>query len=72
MHIFAHILGNNDGQLHFHAARGIEQQFIDTPELHISRGLVDRVATERQPLLTSDAWQPAIAIHRAQANHVEI
>jgi phosphoserine phosphatase RsbU/P len=49
------MLPESDGQLHFHAARGIEQQSIDTPEFHISRGLVDRVATERQPLLTSDA-----------------
>jgi hypothetical protein len=49
------MLPESDGQLYFHAARGIEQQTIDTPEFHISRGLVDRVAAERQPLLTSDA-----------------
>jgi phosphoserine phosphatase RsbU/P len=49
------MLQEGDGQLRFHAARGIEQQTIDTPEFHISRGLVARVAEARQPLLTSDA-----------------
>lgn len=49
------MLQDSDGLLHFHAARGIDQQTIDTPEFHISRGLVDRVAAEGQPLLTSDA-----------------
>ncbi|GIK55095.1 MAG: SpoIIE family protein phosphatase [Chloroflexi bacterium] len=49
------MLKEGDGKLHFHAARGIDQQTIDTPEFHISRGLVARVAEEGQPLLTSDA-----------------
>jgi phosphoserine phosphatase RsbU/P len=49
------MLQESDGGLHFHAARGIERQTIDTPEFHISRGLVARVAEEGRPLLTSDA-----------------
>lgn len=49
------MLRESDGRLRFHAARGIDQQTIDTPEFHISRGLVTRVAEEGQPLLTSDA-----------------
>jgi phosphoserine phosphatase RsbU/P len=49
------MLQEQDGRLHFHAARGIDQQTIDTPEFHISRGLVARVAEEGQPILTSDA-----------------
>lgn len=53
------MLQEGDGRLHFHAARGIDQQTIDTPEFHISRGLVARVAAEGQPLLTSDAQSDA-------------
>lgn len=49
------MLQEDNGRLHFHAARGIDQQTIDTPEFHISRGLVARVAEEGQPILTSDA-----------------
>lgn len=49
------MLHEGDGQLHFHVARGIDQQTIDTPEFHISRGLVACVAEEGKPLLTSDA-----------------
>ncbi|GAB4150554.1 MAG: hypothetical protein Fur0021_13250 [Candidatus Promineifilaceae bacterium] len=49
------MLRESDGHLRFHVARGIDQQTIDTPEFHISRGLVKRVAEEGQPLLTSDA-----------------
>lgn len=44
-----------DGRLAFRAARGMEQQTIDAPEFQISRGLVERVAAEGQPQLSSDA-----------------
>lgn len=42
-------------QLVFRAARGMDQQTIDTPEFQVSRGVVDRVAREQQPVLTSNA-----------------
>jgi len=49
------MLRGSDGSLVFHAARGMEQRTIEGPEFQISRGIVDRVATEGKPLLTSDA-----------------
>jgi sigma-B regulation protein RsbU (phosphoserine phosphatase) len=44
-----------DGGLVFRAARGIDQKTIDEPQFHISRSVVEEVAREGQPLLTSDA-----------------
>jgi len=49
------MLADAEGKLAFRAARGMEQQTIDAPEFQISRGLVERVAREGQPLLASDA-----------------
>ncbi len=49
------MLREGDGQLVFRVARGMEQQTIESPAFQISRGLVERVAREGQPLLTSDA-----------------
>ena len=49
------MLRDDHGQLTFRAARGLDQQTIGTPEFHISRGLVDKVAAEGQPVLTTDA-----------------
>lgn len=43
------------GQLSFRVARGLDRQTIDAPEFQISRGVVERVASEGQPVLTSDA-----------------
>ncbi len=42
-------------QLVFKTARGIDQRTIEESEFKISRGIVDRVAHEGQPLLTSNA-----------------
>jgi sigma-B regulation protein RsbU (phosphoserine phosphatase) len=53
------MLRGADGQLTFRVARGIERQTIESPSFQISRGLVDRVAHEGQPLLTSDAQSDA-------------
>ena len=49
------MLREADGQLAFRAARGIDRQTIDRPEFQISRSVVDRVAREGRPLLTSNA-----------------
>ncbi len=42
-------------RLAFRAARGMDHETIDDPEFQVSRGVVDRVARERQPVLTSNA-----------------
>jgi sigma-B regulation protein RsbU (phosphoserine phosphatase) len=39
----------------FRAARGMDQKTIDDPQFQISRSVVERVAQEGQPILTSDA-----------------
>lgn len=44
-----------DGRLIFRAARGMDQATIDKPQFQISRSVVERVAREGQPLLTSNA-----------------
>ncbi len=49
------MLRDAGGDLVFRAARGIDQQTIDEPRFQISRGVVERVAQEGQPLLTSNA-----------------
>jgi sigma-B regulation protein RsbU (phosphoserine phosphatase) len=49
------MLREANGRLRFRAALGMDHQTIDAPEFEISRGLVERVAAEGQPLLTSDA-----------------
>jgi sigma-B regulation protein RsbU (phosphoserine phosphatase) len=43
------------GELVFRAARGMDQSTIDDPQFQISRGVVERVAREGQPVLTSNA-----------------
>ena len=43
----------------FRAARGIDHRTIDDPEFHISRSVVQRVAQEGRPLLTSNAQSDA-------------
>ncbi len=42
-------------QLIFRVARGMEQETIDQPQFQVSRSVVERVAREGQPILTSDA-----------------
>ena len=44
-----------DGRLVFRAARGMDQNTIDDPQFQVSRSVVERVAREGQPVLTSDA-----------------
>ncbi len=44
-----------DGSMSFKAARGLDQQTIESPQFQVSRGVVERVANEGKSLLTSDA-----------------
>lgn len=41
--------------LEFKAARGIDQRTINEPQFQVSRGIVEQVARDGQPVLTSDA-----------------
>jgi serine phosphatase RsbU (regulator of sigma subunit) len=45
------------GSLTFRAARGMDQTTIQDPQFQVSRSIVERVAREGEPLLTSDALQ---------------
>jgi phosphoserine phosphatase RsbU/P len=49
--------GDEDGRgvLVFRVARGLDQQTIEDPEFQISRSIVERVAQDGIPVLTSDA-----------------
>jgi sigma-B regulation protein RsbU (phosphoserine phosphatase) len=49
------MLREADGRLVFRVARGMDQKTIDDPQFQISRSVVERVAREGQPILTSDA-----------------
>ena len=49
------MLRDGDGSLGFRVARGMDRSMIDHPEFQISRGVVEQVAREGQPMLTSDA-----------------
>lgn len=49
------VLRESDGGLTFRAARGMERETIDDPGFQISRGVVEWVAEEGQPVLTRDA-----------------
>jgi serine phosphatase RsbU (regulator of sigma subunit) len=49
------MLREPDGKLVFRVARGMDHETIDDPQFQISRSVVDRVAHEGQPVLTSDA-----------------
>jgi sigma-B regulation protein RsbU (phosphoserine phosphatase) len=49
------MLVGEDGNLNFRAARGFDHHDIQSPEFEISRGTVQRVAQEGEPILTSDA-----------------
>ncbi len=59
------VLRQADGSFRFAAARGLDQQTVEGPEFQISRGIVDRVAAEGKPLLTSDAQQDQWLASRA-------
>lgn len=49
------MLREPSGALAFRVARGMDQQGIDAPEFQVSRSVVERVAANGQPTLTSDA-----------------
>lgn len=49
------MLVDPSGGMVFRAARGLDQHTIDQPEAQVSRGVIERVARERRPLLTSNA-----------------
>jgi sigma-B regulation protein RsbU (phosphoserine phosphatase) len=49
------MLHGEDGVPVFRVARGMDQSAIDDPQFQISRSVVERVAREGQPILTSDA-----------------
>lgn len=44
-----------DGKLAFRVARGLDQTTIELPQFQVSKSVVERVAIEGQPILTSDA-----------------
>jgi sigma-B regulation protein RsbU (phosphoserine phosphatase) len=49
------LLREADGQQVFHVARGMDQSTIDEPQFQVSRGVVEQVVREGQPILTSNA-----------------
>ncbi len=49
------MLREADERLAFRVARGMDRQTIDEPQFQVSRSVVERVALEGQPILTSDA-----------------
>ncbi|MBN1890628.1 MAG: SpoIIE family protein phosphatase [Thermoflexales bacterium] len=49
------VLLEDDGSPVFRVARGMDQGTIDDPYFQVSRSVVDRVTSEGQPILTSDA-----------------
>src|SRR3989304_3161985 len=53
------MLRQQDGAFHCGAARGLDQRPVEGPEFQVSRGIVDRVAADGRPLLTSDAQTDA-------------
>jgi sigma-B regulation protein RsbU (phosphoserine phosphatase) len=56
------------GQLHFRVARGLDRSTIEQPQFEVSRSVVQRVAAEGVPLLTSDAQGDAwLKEHRSVA-----
>ena len=49
------MLHDANGRPVFRVARGMDQNTIDDPQFQVSRSVVERVACEGQPVLTSDA-----------------
>lgn len=49
------MLRETDGELIFRVARGMDHRTINDPQFQISRSVVQRVAQEGQPILTSNA-----------------
>jgi phosphoserine phosphatase RsbU/P len=56
------------GQLRFRVARGIDRSTIEQPQFQVSRSVIERVAEEGRPLLTSDAQDDTwLKSHRSVA-----
>jgi sigma-B regulation protein RsbU (phosphoserine phosphatase) len=53
------MLLETDGRQTFRVARGLDQTTIDQPQSQVSQSVVQRVAQEGQPVLTSDAQSDA-------------
>jgi sigma-B regulation protein RsbU (phosphoserine phosphatase) len=53
------MLNDAESKLVFKAARGMDQRTIENPDFQISRSIVEKVALEHQPILTSDAQADA-------------
>ncbi|MGD8455972.1 MAG: adenylate/guanylate cyclase domain-containing protein [Anaerolineales bacterium] len=51
------MLRDKDGKLTIHLARNWEQESLSPPEFEISRTIVDRVTSEGQPVLTTNAQE---------------
>src|SRR5512135_2395893 len=51
------MLHDEAGELSFRVARGMDQRTIAHPSFEVSRGVIERVAAEGRPLLSSDAQQ---------------
>lgn len=49
------MLRNEQGNLEFKVARGLDQTTISEPKFQVSRSIVERVASEGEAILTSDA-----------------
>jgi sigma-B regulation protein RsbU (phosphoserine phosphatase) len=49
------MLREADKRLVFRVARGLDQETIEEPQFQVSRSVVERVAREGEPILTSDA-----------------
>jgi serine phosphatase RsbU (regulator of sigma subunit) len=61
-----------DGELGFRVARGLDQTTIEEPEFQISRGVVERVAREGLPILTSDAQEDRRISTRASVMNLKL
>ena len=59
------MLIEEDGSLSFRTARGMERQTVEQKDFIISRGVVERVAAEGLPLLTSNAQRDERLDNRA-------
>ncbi len=53
------MLHDASGQLRFRVARGIDRNTIEQPQFQVSRSVINRVAEESRPLLTSNAQDDA-------------
>jgi len=51
------MLRDANGVLSFRVARGLDQRTIEEPGFQVSRSVIERVATDGRPILSSDAQQ---------------